>query len=433
MRFNFISKDADGIGFAFALQKAGESVRVFIDEKDAQSVGDGLVPKVGSVHEMLADADRDKEIFVFDTSGDGLLGDYLRSMGYAVIGSSALADRLERERDFGLQVMVECGIKVPESIPFTSFEDARRYVEKNSNKRLVYKPNNILGDKSLSHVSYNAEDMIELLTNVENEVSIENPEFVLQEFEEGICISTEVWFDGYRNLPLMNHTFERKELMDGNLGKSGGCTGNVVWTCGECPICEKVKGILPWLEENGYHGMLDLNAIVSFESGDILGLEWTPRFGYDASPTILLGLLDGDLGRFLSDVAKRQYGSSSPKFFDDRIASGIRVSVPPWPSEQFCAEQNLPIFGLPDEHYLFNVKAGNVTQLATSGAWGILACVIGTGSTVKKAFKKPYEVVKELYVSNKQYRTDLVGQFEEDFEKLASIIPEAINGVSSSI
>lgn len=426
MRFNLISKDADGIGFAYHLVQSGETVRVFIEEKDAQSIGDGLVPKVGSVNELLADAERDKDIFIFDTSGDGLLADYLRSMGYAVLGASAIADRLERERDFGLEVMQECKIAVPKSTTFTSFEDARNYVEKNSDKRLVYKPNNILGDKSLSHVSYNAEDMMELLTHVENEVSIENPEFVLQEFEDGVCISTEIWFDGHRDLPLMNHTFERKELMDGNLGKSGGCTGNVVWTCGECPICEQVKGILPWLEENGYHGPIDLNAIVSFESGDILGLEWTPRFGYDASPTLLLGLLNGDLGRFLSDVAKRQYGTSSPTLRDDRLAAGMRLSIPPWPSEQHCAEQGLPIFGLPPEEYIFNIKAGNVTRFATAGAWGILACIIGTGETVKRAFRKPYEVADNLYVSNKQYRTDLVKQFEEDFEKLESIIPEAV-------
>ena len=426
MRFNLISKDADGIGFAYYLAQAGEAVRVFIEEKDAQSVGDGLVPKVGSIHEMLADADREKDIFIFDTSGDGLLGDYMRSMGYAVLGSSAIADRLERERDFGLEVMQACKIKVPESIPFTSFEDARNYVEENFDKRLVYKPNNILGDKSLSHVAYNAEDMIELLNNVENEVSIENPEFVLQEFEDGVCISTEVWFDGHQMLPLMNHTFERKELMDGNLGKSGGCTGNVVWACGECPICEKVKTIQPWLEENNYHGMLDLNAIVSFESGDILGLEWTPRFGYDASPTLLFGLLDGNMGALLSDVAKRQYGASSPKLLQDRLASGLRLSIPPWPSEQFCAEQNLPIFGMPEGHYLFNVKAGESTKFATAGAWGILACLVGSGATVKKAFKKPYEVAKAMYASNKQYRTDMVEQLVEDFEKLSSVIPEAV-------
>src|SRR5690242_21436807 len=37
----------------------------------------------------------------------------------------------------------------------------------------------------------------------------------------------------------------------------------------------------------------------------VWGLEWTPRFGYDAMPT-LIKMIQGGVGKFLSDVARGQ-------------------------------------------------------------------------------------------------------------------------------
>lgn len=431
MRFNLISKDGDGIGFAIRLQDEGNEVRVFIDAEAATSIGDGLVPKVGSIHDMLLDAEPESDVFIFDTSGDGLLADYLRHRDFPVIGACPIADRLERDRAFGLEVMSTCGdgekssIQIPKSVAFTSFEEAIEYVSNNPDQKLVYKPSNLLGDKSPSHVAYNAEDMLQLLENVSRDVDMAEPEFVLQEFHKGIAVSSEIWFDGSQILPLSNHTLERKELMNGNIGPSGGCVGNVVWACDGCALCDEVKKLVPFLRENSYHGPIDLNAIASKDG--IYGLEFTPRFGFDATPTLLCQLLSGDLGRFLSDFARKTYGSDSGKIITERFGTGLRVSVPPWPSENFNAESGVPIFGLSEEDlandtYLYNVKRGEVTKLATAGAWGILMLFTGSAKTISEAFKKPYAYAEKLHVSNKQYRTDLVQEFEKDLAELEEII-----------
>lgn len=427
LRFNIISKDGDGVGFAVRLQDEGYDVRVYIDSEPATSVGDGLVPKVGSIHDMLLDAKPENDTFVYDLSGDGLTADHIRHLGFPVIGSCAIADRLERDREFGLKVMETCGdsekssIRVPKSVNFTSFEDAKEYVANNPDEKLVYKPSNLLGDKSPSHVSYNAEDMLQLLENVERDVDMAEPEFVLQEFHKGIAVSSELWFDGERMLPLCNHTLERKELMNGNIGPSGGCTGNIVWACSGCPLCVEVQKLIPFLKENNYHGPLDLNTIAA--SDGIYGLEFTPRFGYDATPTLLWQLIQGDVGHFLDDIARCSYGVTSPQIQHDRFASGLRLTIPPWPSEKFSADSGIPIFGLVSEDikndvYLYNVKRGSITELETAGVWGILMLLTSSGKTIEDSFKKPYKMAEDLHVSNKQYRTDLVEQFEEDLVKL---------------
>lgn len=430
-RFNLISKDGDGVGFAIRLQNEGNDVRVFIETDAASPVGDGLIPKVGSINEMLLDADTARDIFIFDLTGDGIAADYIRDLGFTVIGDSRLASRLEHDRDYGLEVMEKAGIQIPESTHFTSFDDAREFVESNSNEKLVYKPSNLLGDKSPSHVAYNAEDMLQLLDNVENEVAMANPEFVLQSFHAGIALSTEIWFDGSIALPLMNHTLERKELMNGNLGPSGGCTGNLVWACDDgeekkCPLCKEAQKLIPFLKENSYHGPIDLNVIVAEDGSGVYGLEFTPRIGYDATPTLLWQLIDGDVGHFLGDISRRQYGTNSPIIKRGGFGAGLRLTIPPWPTEKYTADADIPIFGLSpkdlEDVYLYNVKKGERTALASAGVWGILMLFTGSGDSAKKAFKMPQKLAEDIHVSNKQYRTDLVEEFQKDLDTLEGIL-----------
>jgi phosphoribosylamine--glycine ligase len=269
-------------------------------------------------------------------------------------------------------------------------------------------------------VSHDAEELVEMLDNISHEVDIENPEFVLQEFKKGPTLSTELWFQNGEFIePLTNHTFERKELMNGDLGPSGGCTGNIVWFCEDCPVCQAVRGLVPWFEKEKYHGMVDLNVIVA-EDG-IFGLEFTPRFGYDASPTLFWELINHPLGEFFADAA---HGQLDELDLVEGYASAVRITIPPWPSEKYHASENVPIRGIKesDDHvFFYNVKK-NDRGLCSAGAWGILSLHTGIGDTVKEAFEKPYKQVEKVRVKDKQYRTDLVEQFDKDLKQMDEIL-----------
>ena len=415
MRFNIVSETGDGLGFAYRLVTEGQDVRFWVRNADAKSVGDGMVPKVGDLEDLVHDASPDKDIFVFDVSGNGVVADHLSDRGFEVIGASLLADRLERDRAFGTSVMEQCAIKVPPTYSFTDFDDAKQFVEQNSTVRWVYKPSKQLGDLSASHVSYDTEDMVKLLENVQSDVDIENPQFELQKFiEDAVAVSTELWFShGTYIHALTNHTLERKELMNDNIGPSGGCLGNIVWSCDGCPICVEAKRLIRFASAKQYHGMLDLNAIVDQE-GSIYGLEFTPRFGYDASPTMYWELINVPLGEFFTEFPKASLRNG--------YASALRVTIPPWPFEKYHADANVPIRGLPseDEVYYYNVKRDK-GEVVSAGAWGIICLFIGHASSVSGAFRKPMRYAEELRLSNKQYRTDLASQFQKDLVKLSEI------------
>lgn len=413
------------------MKDEGYETRLWIRDPDGASIADNMVEKVGDVEDLIHGADRERDIFIFDVSGNGVIADYLSSQGFNLLGGSILADRLERDRSFGYGVMEECNIPIPETRSFTDFSRAIAFAEKNSDRRWVYKPSKGLGDLSPSHVSYDTPDLVELLSNIEREADIANPQFELQAFEEGVALSTELWFQhGELIEPLTNHTIERKELMNDDVGPSGGCVGNVTWFCGGCKACALARRLLPWAAREGYHGMLDLNTIVSERR--IYGLEFTPRMGYDATPTLLYELVRGGLGTFLATAARAELGRLDLR---EGFGGAVRVTVPPWPTEKYDSDENVPIRGLtPEEErevYWYNVKKDSDGNLVTAGAWGVIALFTAFSTDPRRAVAKPLDPIRSLKLKNKQFRTDLHNVFAKEMEKLEQVGLE-INAYAAS-
>lgn len=423
-RFNLVSEEGDGIGFGVRLVEEGYDVRAWIRQPKAKTVGDRIVPKVGDFEDLLVDRSPDHDVFIFDVSGNGALADYLSQNRFAVLGGSVLADRLERDRTFGYGVMQRSDIRVPETHSFTSFEEAIDFVEGTPETRWVYKPSKQLSDASGSHVPSDAEDMIDMLENlaVDPEIDIAEPQFELQAFQKGVAFSSELWFQhGELIEPLTNHTLERKEMQNDDLGPSGGCAGNITWFCDGCKACDLAKQLVPWASRERYHGMLDLNAMVT-PKGEMYGLEFTPRFGYDAAPTLLWGLVRGDLGRFLAEAAM---GSVRSLDLRSGFAGAIRVTIPPFPTEKFIAEADIPLRGidknvLRDHVYLYDVKRNERGELVTSGALGAVCLFINRSTNHLASLARPLEWASALRLKDKQYRTDLAKRFGEDLDALAS-------------
>ena len=370
-KFLIISEGGDGIGLAMRLHAEGNEVRIWIRETEAEKRGTGLVEH--------AKDNSFGECVIADCTGAGPLLDHIRDNNHRVFGGSALADRLESDREFATQVMEQAGIKTPKSKSFTDWDTAEEFI-KVAEERLVFKP-----EGSLSGIvpSYCPSDNEELLGSIEyfkTLIGPTKPEFTLQEFIEGTCVSTEGWFDGRKFIRPFNHTIERKHLMAGDIGPSGGCVGNIVWPVGdECPIVQAtVLRLEEFLATHEYRGAIDVNAVVNDEG--CYALEFTPRFGYDAFPTFLYSLYTGDFGSFIWSCCE----GNAPDFMDvaDRFGAGIRLSQPPWPTEKYDAEAGVPIRGLKqadlvDFFYPYEVSE-NDGRLTTSGGVGVVGVCKGS-------------------------------------------------------
>jgi phosphoribosylamine--glycine ligase len=323
--------------------------------------------------------------------------------------------------------MEQVGIKVPRSETFHRWEDGRVFVKREGG-RFAFKPSGALAEDQAvgSYVASDDTDMIEMLHYFES-VASKPPEYELQEFKEGVAISTEGWFNGETFMTPFNHTVERKQTMNGNLGPSGGCAGNLVWqwSIGTNHVIEEgVKLMEPVLREFGYVGPIDLNSIVN-EQG-VWALEFTPRFGYDALPSFL-ELFQGDIGEDL--IAPLARGDKPKEFvMKAGYGSAVRVNVPPYPSDQFHHEGNVPIRGFErkDRNHLFfyDVMFNERNQLVTSPAYGAVVAITGHGFDSDQAFEGPLALAKAAKIPEKMYRTDLATVLDNDiasFNRLVTI------------
>ncbi len=413
-KFLLISGGGDGLGLALRLKMEGHNVAISIKEPRAKSNYDGLLVKPKKWDDFL-DA---STIVIFDSSGGGRTADRLRARGHFVFAGSTFADSLELDRPLALDFMSQAGIRVPESKTFRSWEKAKGYV-KERNTRLVFKASGDTGNFLGSYVSYDPGDLIEMLDHfAEVTAGQGKPEFILQDFIEGTEVSSEGWFNGQEFMSPWNHTLERKQLMNDGLGPSGGCAGNLVWLERESNhvIEEGIARMAPILREHEYIGPIDLNTVVNKEG--VWGLEFTPRFGYDALPA-LLELVEGGIGGTIAAMARGEVPTSLPLV--DRKAAGLRISIPPYPSEHFHPDEGIPIRGLTredrDHLYFFDVKLNDANHLVSTNAFGAIVTVTGSGEGITDAFVGPMEIAKRAKIPQKQYRTDLVNVFIREWAK----------------
>lgn len=404
MKFLMMSARGDGLGLALRLKQNGHQVAAWIKGKTEKENYEGLIEKIDKRWEDYLD---EKTIVIFDSSGGGRTADRLRARGHFVFAGSTFADNLEYDRELAFELLAQCGVKVPPFKTFYSWQDGKAYV-KNHKKKVVFKATGEMSnDAGLgSYVSPDPDDMIMMMEYYES-LAKHKPEFIIQDFVEGVAVSTEGWFNGYEWMEPFNHTIENKAMMVDNLGPSSGCTFDTVWRVeGMNEVVEKgVKAFGDIANEYKHIGLIDLNTIVNEEGA--WALEFTPRMGYDAFPT-LLELIDGDIGETIAKMARGEQPDEIP--LKKGFASALRISIPPHPSEEFIHTGGVPIQGLSRSDrphlYFFEVKLTDRDNLVSSKGGGALVAVTGVGEDIRESLKGPYEIANRVRIPEKQFRTD---------------------------
>jgi phosphoribosylamine--glycine ligase len=417
-----VTHDGSGIWFSLRFKEEKHDVDIYWAGKahdDGQYALGGLCPEI--IHE---EPDFSKyDLVMFDQTDKPKIADKARSLA-PTVGDSDFATEIENNRLVGIQMMEDADINVPEYETFDSVSEAKSFINK-TRKRYVFKP---FGgpdqDTANTYVSKSPEDLIKYLDTLE--AIAKGVKFILQEVVNGTEVSTEGWFNG-KDFHLLNGTLEEKKFMDGGRGPNTGCSGNLVFPYDSLnpPLIfreglGKMKEILQQVQ---FVGPIDLNAIVSDIT--LYGLEWTPRFGYDAAPT-LFHIIESELGEFLYQVATGELPTPRIK---NPYAMGIRVSIPPYPSEikgHHAAE--IPIEGLEKvkdiwrSYYLFDCccsdASGDLDKLCTAGINGFVCVPIASGQTIPEAYDKMMYKTQKLQIPNMQYRGDLLKCFDKRYKDL---------------
>lgn len=424
-KFLLLSQAGDGLALARRLVDNGHEVAAYVRERSAKGNFDGLVRKFDNGWENWVDKDT---VVFFDTTGGGRTADRLRGKGHHVFLGSVFANELEHDRDLAFSLMEEVGIKVPPTEKFTSWDDAKTFIKQRGG-HWAFKPSGELGKQGdklgvSSFMPQDEEELLGMLSYFEDVSKGVAPEFILQKFVDGVAISTEGWFNGEEFMAPFNHTVERKQLMDHNLGPSGGCSGNCVWSLGaeRNHIVDQGIGLMaPVLRQFNYVGPIDLNTIVNAEG--VWALEFTPRFGYDALPAFL-ELYEGDVGELIYKLATNEHPKEM--VLKSGFGSALRLSTPPYPSEEFRPKPGLPILGFTREDrphvFFYEVRLNERDELVTSGSGGTVAALTGYGESIPGSLWPVEEMARRVKVPDKQYRCDLIEQLDLDWAKFKQVV-----------
>lgn len=413
MKILLVSPKGDGGWYVWLLKKEGHDVDWYIHDERYRGTFDGIVK---APLKNLPNPSK-YDLVVFDTDGMGDAADEARILT-PTVGSSALADRLEEDRLFGLEIMEAAGIRVPEWEVFDSPEKGIAWLQKN-HKRTVFKPIGAdIEDKSTTYVSQGESDMIAFMERVFKRAKISS--FILQEVVPGHITETAAggWFNGHDWL-VVDHNIEEKKLMPGNIGPNTGCAGMLMWLPPRpTPLFQQgLEKITDYLRKENYVGPLDLNTIVT--EGTAYGIEWTPRFGYEGTCN-LTRLLPVPFAELLGAAARGE-PLTMPQS-DRKFCASIRMSVPPYPTlgEDMRKLNSVPVLGVDLKHlegiFLADVRKSEAEgELETTGAYNSVGAPLGLGDTIDEAFAESEGHIKRLKIPDVMWRNDVCKCIKEKY------------------
>ncbi|MEI6154429.1 MAG: phosphoribosylglycinamide synthetase C domain-containing protein [Deltaproteobacteria bacterium] len=417
MKILIISKECAGIALANKLVRQGNRVKIFVQEKGYDEVGNGFgIEKTKDWQAELQWVGRDG-LIIFDYSGFGGLQDSLRKQGYSIVGGCEDGDRLELDRDYAHQVFSDYGLRTVPLHIFPDADTAINFLEKDSTEWVL--KGNGHADKTFTYVSKtpDSSDVIDLLRIIRHGMRLST--IVLQRKISGVEIAVARFFNGIDWTGPIEIAIEHKKLFPGDLGPKTSEMGTLIWLDGNENnklFQGTIQKMRPFLRSIGFKGKFDINCIVNEDY--IFPLEATPRFGYPALEMDNV-LFESSMADFLKAVAD---GVHHDLKWLDMVGIVVQIAVPPFPYE--CKDnkynsKGLKVYFLNQlsenewEHIHFGEvqKKGEEYILAASNGYAL--CVTGVGKTAFEARKNAYRLTDKVVIPKMFYRNDIGLKFIE--------------------
>lgn len=424
---NLLIVDIDRVGLDFAMRctEAGHAVKLWIRPLNGERVrsGDGMVEKVSDWEKWCQWAD-----LIVPTSNGAYMDklDGLRKFGFPIFGPSKESARLEIERGFGMETFKKYGIEVPSYKMFKSLDEAEAYCWKHD-EAFVFKTLGDEEDKSLSFVAKSPASMINKIRSWRRRgLTLKGP-CMLQTKIEGIEVGVSAWMgkDGF--LKARNENIEHKKVMSGNYGPNCGEQGTVMWYTNRSKLSRAVLDPMEdYLQSIGHIGDVDVNCIVD-EKGKAWPLEFTCRLGWPAF--YIMTSQHEEPVQWMLDALNGKDTLTT----HEGVYIGVMLTHGRFPFKGGSKDDvtGIPIEGITDKNWphihLADAMAGKGVamqdgkpverdQIVTAGEY--VACITGSGETVKKARKAVYSTADQLYFPDYNCRDDIGEDFEKNLPEL---------------
>ena len=408
--FIIVSQDGSGLGFAKLCIDAGYKT-IFaskIEEEDEKPeefklFGQGIVPKI-DLDKIFNQRDKYKSAYwIWDGNHNFEYGETLRKEGFKVFGGQELTYKMEKDRNFGVEIVKKAGLETPPTFEFHTIEEGLKYLDENLDKAFVFKPDDGEGafttyvPDSVKKEAANRE-LYSYMASQEGDVGT----YILQERMDGVEANFELWI--YKGKPFFAYcNFESKRKLNHDEGEMVGCSQDIGFTV---PLACKgieltVEKLLP--QFRNYTGFLDMNVIVADKS--LYFIEFCARFGYNAHPNLFMNLglrpfpdimadfIDGNVKDFEKNF-KHGFGASITLYIDHP-----KTGYPIYVTEE-----------MEDKFYHFDTmreENDEEHEYSLSGYGNEVGIVCAHNYTIQDAAKQCLKNVEKITYPMHACRTDL--------------------------
>jgi phosphoribosylamine---glycine ligase len=336
------------------------------------------------------------------------LADKFRDAGLAVFGPRQAAAEIEGSKSFAKELMMKYSIPTADYRVFTSFEQAREYVEEKG-APIVIKADGLAAGKGVT-VALTKEEALESLEEMllDQKFGEASSRVVIEEFLSGEEFSLMAFVNGEVVVPL-EIAQDHKRAFDGDQGPNTGGMGaySPVKHIGEETVKEAIESVLKPAakamvqEGRSFCGILYAGLIKTDEGPKVI--EFNARFG-DPETQVILPRLKTDLVGTIMDILN---GGSPELEWNDQVMVGVVVASNGYPGDY---EKNAVLTGLDQfeqEIYTFHAgtKQNDSGEFVTAG--GRVLLVGAMAEDLGKAREKAYGELEKLKCDGVFYRKDI--------------------------
>jgi len=336
--------------------------------------------------------------------------DYFDNLGIPIFGPTKAATQIESSKVFARNLMEKYGIPCPEGAIFSSYSEAREYLQEQSPPVVIKADglaagNGVIIAGSLSEAEKALGDIMEAKI-----FGSAGERVVIDEYLSGREVSLIAFTDGKTVSPMVP-ACDYKKIGDNDQGSNTGGMGSYsppgFFSAG---MTEKVtKGILlPAVQAMAKEGMPFkgvLYAGLMIVDGEPVVLEFNARFG-DPETQVVLPLLKTDLVDILMAVVQGNLDRVKIEWSSEACV-GVVMASGGYPGSY---KTGFPIHGIDslDKGVLVfhaGTKLGNDGIIYTDG--GRVLTVVGVGKDIAEAREKVYSNIPNIYFEGCHYRKDI--------------------------
>ncbi|MEC2075032.1 phosphoribosylamine--glycine ligase [Metabacillus fastidiosus] len=337
---------------------------------------------------------------------NGVVNDF-KNAGLAVFGPEKEAALIEGSKKFAKEIMIKYDIPTGAYESFTSYEEAKSYVEKQG-APIVIKADGLAAGKGVV-VAETVETAVEALQEMLEDAKFgeASSSVVVEEFLAGEEFSLMAFVNGENVYPMVIAQ-DHKRAYDNDEGPNTGGMGaySPVPQIPDAVVEEAVATILKPTakalvkEGRAFTGILYAGLILTEKGPKVI--EFNARFG-DPETQVVLPRLETDLVELLKNLLD---GKDVELSWSDKAVLGVVLASKGYPGDY---EKNAPIGSLEysgEDSFIFHAGTKKVDgQFVTDG--GRVVVVSALGDTVLEAQKNAYEVVKQIENPATFYRSDI--------------------------